>query len=122
MTVPDFLTEEELDELDEIEKAATPGPWFVRNLDDTAAMNLVAISTVPDTGHVDRWPEFDHGEIVAATLVQKPRYVDCIDGRWDENAYFIATARNKIPLLIAEIRRLRQQLAIDPQNDQEGKS
>jgi hypothetical protein len=30
------------------------------------------------------------GDLIAATLVQEPRYVDCADGRWDENAAFIA--------------------------------
>jgi hypothetical protein len=39
--------------------------------------------------------------------VQQPRYVDLADGRWDENARFIAHARSDIPRLVAEIRRLR---------------
>ncbi|BDH07285.1 hypothetical protein [Streptomyces seoulensis] len=107
MTAPDPLTEEELDELDELAGAATPGPWFVRSLDDTDAMSIVAVSTVPDTGLSERWPGFDHHDIVAATLVQQPRYVDAADERWDENAHFIAAARSSVPRLIAEIRRLR---------------
>ncbi|WP_372409554.1 hypothetical protein [Streptomyces luteireticuli] len=73
-------------------------------------MNLVAVSTAPDTGLGERWPEFDHHEIVAATLVQQPRYVDVVDERWDENAHFIAGAREDIPRLIAEIQRLRRLL------------
>jgi hypothetical protein len=57
---------------------------------------------------------------VAATLVQQPRYVDSSDERWDENAHFIAAARDSIPRLIADIRRLRQQLGTTtPKNDQE---
>ena len=87
--------------------AATPGPWHVRYLDDEQAMNLVAVSTVPDTGLDERWPEFDHGQVVATTLVQHPRYADVADQRWDENAAFIAHAREDIPALIAEVRRLR---------------
>jgi len=31
----------------------------------TMAMNLVAISTTPDTGKQERWPDFNSGEIVA---------------------------------------------------------
>ena len=73
-------------------------------------MSLVAISTVPDTGAGERWPDFDHRQIVAATLVQHPRYADVADARWDENARFIAHARRDVPRLIAEIRRLRDLL------------
>ncbi|MEH0982212.1 hypothetical protein [Micromonospora sp. CPCC 205556] len=79
------MRDEELHELDELHRAATPGPWFVRQLDDDAAMSLVAVSTAPDTGRGERWPDFDSGEVVAATLVQHPRCVDVADGRWDEN-------------------------------------
>ncbi|MGI5248937.1 hypothetical protein [Actinacidiphila glaucinigra] len=110
MSTPEPLSNEELDDLDELAQAATAGPWFVRLLDDDHAMNLVAVSTVPDTGLGERWPRFDHHEIVAATLVQQPRYVDIADERWDENARFIATARESVPRLINEIRRLREQL------------
>jgi hypothetical protein len=40
----------DLDDIEEMSSAATPGPWFVKNLDDDQAMNLVAVSTVEDTG------------------------------------------------------------------------
>jgi hypothetical protein len=69
-------------------------------------MNLVAISTTQELDNA-RWPDFDHGQLVAATLVQQPRYVDVSDQRWDENAAFIAHAREDIPRLLAEIERLR---------------
>ncbi|MEW2626290.1 hypothetical protein [Streptomyces sp. NPDC048106] len=117
MTNPQPLTDEELDEL---AQAATPGPWFVRSLDDEHAMNLVAVSTVPDTGLGERWPSFDHREIVAATLVQHPRYVDTADEHRDENAQFIAATRETVPRLIADIRRLRRQMEPGlPKGDQE---
>jgi hypothetical protein len=109
MTTPDPLTDEELNQFDELASAATPGPWYMRALDDQEAMSLVAVSTVPDTGRGERWPDFDHREIVAATLIQQPRYVDPADERWDENARFIAAARQAVPLLVDEIRRLRAQ-------------
>jgi hypothetical protein len=117
MTSTESISDGELDELDELARAATPGPWFVRGLDDEHAMNLVAVSTTPDTGLGERWPNFDHREIVAATLVQQPRYVDAADERWDENAQFIATAREAVPRLVAEIRRLRSQLEAGTQNE-----
>jgi hypothetical protein len=107
----DDLSEEELGDIEELCEATTPGPWFVRALDDKAAMNLVAVSTTPDPGAVERWPSFDHGELVAATLVQDPRYVDVADGRWDENAAFIAMARMAVPRLVAEVRRMRARLS-----------
>jgi hypothetical protein len=97
----------DLDAIDELCSAATPGPWFVRSLDDDHAMSLVAVSTTEDTRLGERRPAFDHGELIAATLVQQPRYVDCADGRWDENAAFIAMAREAVPQLVQEIRRLR---------------
>ncbi|MET7716172.1 hypothetical protein [Streptomyces sp. NPDC005407] len=102
------MTDEELAEIAELADAATPGPWHVRQLDDEYAMGLVAISTVPDTEAGERWPAFDHRQIVAATLVQQPRYVDVADARWDENARFIAQARQDIPRLVDEIHRLRR--------------
>ncbi|MFK0104715.1 hypothetical protein [Streptomyces sp. NPDC091217] len=101
----------ELDEIEELRSVATPGPWFVRILDDTHAMNLIAVSTVEDTGRGEKWPGFDHGELIAATLVQEPRHVDRADGRWDENAAFIAMAREAVPQLVKEVKRLRQLLA-----------
>jgi hypothetical protein len=66
------ITDDELLTIELRCEQATPGPWFVRHLDDTNAMNLTAVSTSPDTGHFERWPDFDHQEIVAATLVQAP--------------------------------------------------
>lgn len=104
---PGGLSRVELAAIRERAEHATPGPWHVRLLDDTHAMGLVAVSTVPDTGWGERWPEFDHGEIVAATLIQAPRYVDVADQRWDENAAFIAHAREDVPRLLAEVERLR---------------
>ncbi|GIJ07186.1 hypothetical protein ACFFMR_12770 [Micromonospora andamanensis] len=101
------LSDDELAVIDELSAAATPGPWFVRVLDDEHAMSLVAVSVVADDGRGARWPDFAAREIVAATLVQQPRYVDVGDERWDENAAFIAMARDAVPRLVTEIRRLR---------------
>ncbi len=108
------MLESELQELEEICAAATPGPWFVRFLDDDQAMSLVAVSTSPDSGKGERWPGFSPSEMVAATLVQHPRYLDAGDGNWDENARFIALARDAVPRLVAEIRRLREILDVRP--------
>src|SRR4051794_37613525 len=101
MSVP--IGDSELQEIESRAQAATPGPWHVRFLDDDAAANLVAVSTVPDTGRGERWPAWDDTEMVAATLVQFPKpYVAGPDDRWDENAVFIAHARSDVPRLLAE--------------------
>jgi len=104
------ITNEELLRLLEMAKLATPRPWYLRNLDDTHAMNLVGISTVQDTGKGERWPKFDSGEIVAATLVQEPRYVDVADKKWEENARYIIAAATLVPDLVKEIIDLRRKL------------
>lgn len=97
MDPTDPPTDEDLADIEDRVNAATPGPWHVRFLDDDAAMNPTAVSTAPDTGLGERWPGFDAEQIVAATLVQHPGYVCIADERWDENAYFIANARQDIP-------------------------
>jgi len=104
------LTDEVLAEIEAAAKSATPSPWYVRFLDDNVFMNLTAISTVPDTEQHEVWPDFDHSEIIAATLVQAPRYVDVADGKWDENAAYIVQACNNAPAMAAKIRRLREAL------------
>lgn len=105
------FSDQELKHLLELAKRATPGPWFVRHLDDSHAMNLVAVSNVADTGRGERWPEFNHAEMIAATLVQEPRYVDVGDSRWEENAAYIAAAANVLPSLVEELLELRRREA-----------
>ncbi|MFF2193438.1 hypothetical protein [Streptomyces sp. NPDC058157] len=109
------LGEVELRRIEERADSATPGPWFVRQLDDREFMTLVAVSTVPDVESVDSHPGFQSGQNVALALVQDPQYADVPDGLWDENANFIAHARQDIPRLVAEVRRLRELL--DRKND-----
>jgi len=97
----------------ELKSVSTPGPWHVVQFDDDHAMGLVGISTKPDDGGDRRWPDFHGSELVAATLVQEPRYVDVADGRWEENAAFIAFARgdsveDDVDALLAEVERLRR--------------
>ncbi len=109
------MADAELAEIRERTEAATPGPWFVRFLDDDYAANLVAVSTVADSGNEGpRWPDFNGRELVAGTLIQCPiPYVGIEDTKWDENAKFIAHSRTDIPRLLDEIRRL--QLLIESQ-------
>lgn len=101
------MLENELDAIRHRADAATSGPWQGQFVDDTYAMNLVAITT----GEIhEDWPR-DSANVVAATLVQGPeRYASIADGRWDDNAAFIAHARDDVPRLLAEIARLRAEL------------
>jgi hypothetical protein len=72
VSAPELLTDEELAAIEEPAETPTPGPWFVRHLDDDQAMSLVATGTAPDTGRGERRPKFDHHEIVATTLTPTP--------------------------------------------------
>jgi hypothetical protein len=101
------LTDEELATIESRASVATPGPWFVRWLDDESAANLVGVSTKPDTGRHERFPDFDASTMVAMTVVQNPLYCFIGDWREEKNAEFIAHAREDIERLIGEVRRLR---------------
>lgn len=114
MATDKLLSDDELKRIEERVNLATPGPWHVRFLDDSNAASLVAISTEADTGLGERLqakgsklPEVSR-TLIAATLVQYPvRYVSILDGRWDENADFIANARLDVVKLLNEVKRLR---------------
>lgn len=101
------LTDEELAAIEDHASGATPGPWFVRWLDDESAASLVGVSTEPDTGRHERFPDFDASTMVAMTVVQNPLYCFIGDSCEQKNAEFIAHARGDIERLIDEIRRLR---------------
>lgn len=96
------MTGIDLDRLEELDRAASPGPWFVRHLDDDHAMSAVTVSTQPeiaDYGSMRKgdWPL---DAVVAACLLQQPRYVDPPDQKWDENAALIAEVRTVLPELL----------------------
>jgi hypothetical protein len=96
------MTGIDLDRLQELDRAASPGPWFVRHLDDDHAMSAVAVSTQPETGDFGSMREGDWplDVVVAACLLQQPRYVDPPDQKWDENAVLIAEVRTALPELL----------------------
>jgi hypothetical protein len=106
----DFLGERELGDIEDRVNSATSGPWFVRQLNDREFMTLVAVSTVPGSDSDGSVNELESGRNIALTLVQDPQYAAVSDELWDENANFIAHARQDVPRLIAEVRRLRSLL------------
>lgn len=96
------MTLDDLNALDALERAATAGPWYVRQLDDELCMGAIAVSTHPHAGADESlrsgtWPGH---EVVAACLIQSPPYVVPADDKWEENAHLIAAVRNAMPDLI----------------------
>jgi hypothetical protein len=92
------MDERLISDLEKLEKAATPGPWVssVEGRDHSAGDN--AIFTADDPRQVD--PDVYVSVRVAG-------------GDWHPVSVadqdFIAAARNAIPTLIAEVRRLRRE-------------
>ncbi|WP_404336477.1 hypothetical protein AB2M62_19395 [Sphingomonas sp. MMS12-HWE2-04] len=97
-----MVTVANLEDLAVLAAQATPGPWFVRHLDDDHCMGAIGISTAPDDGEAPKMSTF-HGpgpELIAATLIQAPPYVVSKDGRWEENARLVVALRNALPELL----------------------
>jgi hypothetical protein len=113
--------------------ATTPGQWYVNYLDDGHHMNLVAVTTRPDSGNHESLPSQDpdgsiRDAIVATTLEQAgfeqthPHVTVDVDesdyfnpgkgGRWDEDAQFIANAKDDIQFLIDLVEELTSGKAI----------
>jgi len=92
------MDERELNELERLEKAATPGPWVssVEGRDHFAGEN--AIFTPDDPRQVD--PDV-YVRVRVAGSDWHPVSVADQD--------FIAAARNALPSLTAEVRRLRRE-------------
>lgn len=80
-----MLTDDELAAIEAREQAATPGPWWVLEEQDSVSVLI--------GDQDDRVCELHHGECLPF-----------------ENANFIAHARQDIPRMVAEIRRMREQL------------
>jgi len=106
------MTDDELKAIKDRCEKATPGPWYPVATDDECSMNARYVGT-----NSRGWPRHDQQvgmngeraeETIAITLLQYPRVADVADERWDENADFIAHAREDIPKLIAEVERLKQ--------------
>lgn len=91
---------------------ATPAPWYVINADDTFFMGFIGVATDKALdGASANEGNLDPRRVVAATLVQGPvRYASLDDRRWDENAEFIAAARDLVPKLVEEVAALRQRV------------
>jgi hypothetical protein len=109
------MTEEQLKEIEDRANAATHGPWRGARSETDAdewwsnyPNNALECLVVTDEEHIERIDEDD-----TMDLGYKSFPICCTndDGlaieQESKNAIFIANARTDVPLLIAEIRRLR---------------
>lgn len=87
------ITDQELDEIEARVKAASPGPWMKNG--KTSAGWRIDDADPNRTGMVF---------FLTPTAIV-PR---------DANADFIAAARDDVPLLVEEVRRLRKALEVKP--------
>lgn len=84
------LSDEELDEIEQRAKAATPGPWVPGGTFGPGSDDVVAASFDGDWLGVLRCPNNQEGA-----------------DAWRHNRPFVAKARTDVPALVAEVRRLR---------------
>jgi len=83
----------DLDELERLEKAATPGPWC--SVDYTI---FASVQSSHDFGGRDLFSE------------KSIHFPGSENFRWRENGKLAAAARNALPALIAELRAARELL------------
>jgi hypothetical protein len=96
-----MTTNADLDALAALNQAATPGPWYVRAMDDENATCATAIATKPTmSGDNDDLSGSTYHGVVAATSIQHHDYVVPADGRSRENAALIAAVRTALPELL----------------------
>jgi hypothetical protein len=90
-------------ELQKLADVSTPGPWHVGAADDTSSASAGYVATEKVPGH--GWPSSD--KVVAITFLQTPGFA--MPEREEENADFIAAAREGVPRLCDEVKRLIDQ-------------
>lgn len=89
------MTDDDLARIEALCEAATPGPWTVDKKEDTEP-----------NGWTHRW------HWIREVAYDGPSYNYNIDGfARREDADFIAESRTAVPALVAEVRRLRAELA-----------
>lgn len=93
------MTPQEIDEIQARAKDATPGPWFT-------GWDLDATNDPNDLGIV----AFNRGGVVGSMFVCSTCHSSTIQ-QAIKNAEFIAHARTDVDTLIAEVSRLKEELA-----------
>lgn len=100
------IEEDEIERDQQVIASATPGPWTAEYADDDLAMNAIMITRPSAVGELD-----DHENNVAIVLLQTPRVAVIGDGKWHENAEFIARARSRWPAALDRIAALEGRIA-----------
>lgn len=85
------MTDQELNDIEELTNAATPGPWYQRHDGWTVRQGA--------------YEDEVRGPIIAHTMTQGGD----VEKQVNDSA-FIAESRQFVPALIAEVRRLRERL------------
>jgi hypothetical protein len=99
-----MLSVEQLERLEELDRQASSGPWFVNRTDDDWHMTAFVVSQVEDDEEFgEDLTEYNCGKVLAATYIQQPRYA--INENHRANAELIAAMRNALPGLLALARQ-----------------
>lgn len=109
MTAP--LTPEREQEIRARANAATPGPWGIYD-DETGLFDIAA--DLEDTGHGYRCRRYV-GQLEAGQIDNDPTHKEWTEeqdrAQVEADAEFVAHAREDVPALLAEVDRLRAELA-----------
>lgn len=101
--------EQRLREIEERVSKATPGPWYAHNPDDDYSANVFLVAITPEEPNPWWDGPSESQKVVAITLTQFPRLASVADGRWEENAGFIAHAREDVPWLLSLLREREEE-------------
>jgi hypothetical protein len=111
-----MMTDDELNAIELGHAATSPGEWILVSAE--GCCQLWSKDDCPrgyetDDGHQDECKGCEHWEYSAGAWIRGLETVDCGDyeGLVDADAQFCAHAHQYVPMLIAEIRRLREDLA-----------
>lgn len=102
------MTDEQLDELERLERAATPGPWVARETTKTELKGALFNAAESLSDHVRigaYWTDEEH--------VARHNRVGMVDHISNADILIALKARNALPALIAEVRRLRAMVGED---------
>lgn len=91
------MTQDELDRLEALANAATPGPWVANGGVPEQVIHC------PTKRHPNRTTFHSIVWLTQTDYASGEYYADMMDG----DAQFIAAARDAVPALVAEVRRLR---------------
>lgn len=98
--MPDIMTDKEIAELRALEAKATPGPWVA----ETMRPHTLGLAWVSNPGVADHIASC--AELVAWSDKYKGYVERADEDQVEDNAAFIAAARNAVPRLLATVEHL----------------